>query len=273
MEIPPRKNVIESVEPRFEREKFEKLAIFIRHPNVRPEDFQKALGADDEVPWDALEDRFLIERTTGHEMSQKLAMHLVEEIPEITKYHSSTREFQFYSSPIHRAKTLARYVARSLKSGGKDGLAVPQITMSGAFEELRLGYSKKKIVELLDRAKGEGKTFLEVLAEHEPAHMLARLNTEKERILGALKSLEDADAPVSIVFCHRGFIGLMTYIIEHPEETSFTQEDLVGIIRTISKIPNTSETEIGWKDDKWQVLRYADVPHLAERTDLIKGVE
>ena len=278
MENEPKINP-EILEKKFEREQFEKIAILIRHPAVRLEQMMEMIKSEnDEVSWDELEDKLLIEQGAGHEMSKDFVQHLMQEIPEIVKTEKGSREYAIYSSPIHRAEALARYVLINLESAHKNNpnvlLPKGKLEKTGNFAEIPIAYKKGKILKILEKVKNEGRPTMSVMEDwfnSDPEFIASIFEKERIRVLDALKKLETKPIPVSLIFTHRLVTGFILWLIEHQgEDRPITVDDLPQIMDIVRKLAYTSESEIGWKNDKWHILRKGDTSHLQDE-NIIKG--
>ena len=266
----------ENLEEKFEREKFEKIVVFVRHPSVRIEQILKT--GDEETSWDELENKVLIERGAGHEMSKDYAKHLIQEIPEVIRTKEGPREYAIYSSPIHRAEALAKYTLLNLESAHKNNSDIPlpqgKIETLENFAEIPMAYKKGKILEILEKIKAEGRPIMSAMEdwfESDPQFIASVFEKERKRVLNGLEKLKSETAPVSLVFTHRLVTGFILWLLEHQDsDKPVTAEDLPQIMAIARKLPYTSESEIGWKDGKWKILRQGDVSHL-KNEDLVKG--
>lgn len=266
----------ENLEKKFERGQFEKIAIFIRHPSVRLE--QALEAGDEETLWDELENKVLIERGAGHEISKDFAQHLIQEIPEIVKTENGSREYTVYSSPIHRAEALARYTLINLESAHKNSPDIPlpksKLEKTENFAEIPMAYKKGKILEILKKVISEGKPTMSAMEDwfnSDPEFIASVFEKERQRVLEGLKKLETESIPVSLIFTHRLVTGFILWLIEHHQENRpIVADDLPQIMDIARKLPYTSESEIGWKNGRWNVLRKGDTPHLKDE-NLVKG--
>lgn len=195
----------ESLEKKIEREKFEKIAVFVRHPSVRLE--QALESGDDETSWDELENKVLIERGAGHEMSKEYIQHLIQEIPEIVKGEKGPREYVIYSSPIHRAEALSRYALLNLKSAHKNNPDIPlpkeAIETTGNFAEIPMAYKKGKILEILKKVVSEGRPTMSAMEDwfkSDPEFIASVFEGERQRVLDGLKKIETDPIPVNLIF-------------------------------------------------------------------------
>lgn len=275
MENEPKINP-ENLEKKLERERFEKIAVFIRHPSVRLE--QALEAGDEETLWDELENKVLIERGAGHEMSKDFAQHLIREIPEIVKTEKGSRGYAIYSSPIHRAEALAKYTLINLESAHKNNPDIPlpesKLETTENFAEIPMAYKKGEILEILKKVKSEGRPTMSAMEDwfkSDPEFIASVFEKERQRVLDGLKKLEAESVPVSLIFTHRLVTGFILWLIEHQEEDRpITANDLPQIMDISRRLPYTSESEIGWKDGRWNILRKGDTPHLKDE-NLVKG--
>lgn len=261
---------------KLEREKFEKIAVFIRHPSVRLE--QALESGDEETSWDELEDKVSIERGAGHEMSKNFAKHLIQEVPEIIKTERGSREYAIYSSPIHRAEALAKYAFMNLKSAHRENPDIPlpkgKPEIIENFAEIPMAYKKGKMLEILEKINSEGKPIMSAMEEwfkSDPKFIASVFEKERGRVSDGLKRLETEPTPVSLIFTHRLVTGFMLWLTEHQgEDKTVSADDLPQIMDISRKLPYTSESEIGLKDGKWHILREGDTSHLKDKS-LVKG--
>ena len=275
MENEPKINP-EILEKKFEREQFEKIAVLIRHPSVRLE--QALEAGDEETLWDELENKILIEQEAGHKMSKDFVQHLIQEIPEIVKTEKGSREYAIYSSPIHRAEALARYTLINLESAHKNSPDIPlpkgKLEKTENFAEIPMAYKKGKILKILEKVKNEGRPVMSAMDDWfktDPEFIASIFEKERIRVLDGLKKLETKSIPVSLIFTHRLVTGFILWLIEHQgEDRPITGDNLPQIMDIARKLAYTSESEIGWKNDKWHILRKGDTSHLQDE-NIIKG--
>lgn len=263
-------------EGKIERQKFEKTAVFIRHPSTRIYDL---LGkGTEETPWDDLEDKVFIERGAGHDMSSVVAEHLVKELPELVQEKEGQRTYKMLSSPLIRARALAKYVLLHIREEKKknEELSLPDgndIEVVDNFSEIPMTYSKGEILDILKKIKAEGRSGLAAMEEwfkSNPEFIASIFEKERERVLEGLEKIKNGSSDASLIFTHRLLTGFVLWLIENQDENNpITPEDLPEIMDLARKIPYVSETEIGWANGRWTVLRKADVSYLD--TSLVSG--
>jgi len=267
---------VENQENKIEREKFEKIVILLRHPSVNLE--KVAEKGDIDTSWDELENTASIERGAGHEMSKSLIAHLIEEIPELTKNKKENRNYGIYSSPIPRAEALARYFLLNLKEKNKqdDRFNIPNdgVKIANEFAEIPMAYKKGDMLQMAEKIKGEDGDIMLIMKEwfeSDPKFISSIFEKERERVLRGLEKLKTDKASINFVFTHRLLTGFLFYLIERQDNSNpITPEDLPEIMNFSRKIPYASESEIGFMNGKWHILRKQNISHLD--SGLVKGV-
>ncbi len=269
-------NFAENKENKIEREKFEKIVILLRHPSV---DLEKvAEKGDVSTLWDDIENTASIERGTGHEMSRLLVNHLIDEIPELTKTKEGHRNYGIYSSPIPRAEALARYFLLNLKEKNKhdDKFNIPNngVKIFDEFAEIPMAYKKGDMLQMAEKIKNKGGDIMLIMKEwfeSDPEFIASVFEKERERVLCGLEKLKNDHTSINFIFTHRLLTGFLFYLIENQNNNKpIAPEDLPKIMDFSRQIPYASESEIGFMDGKWHILRKQDVDHL--NPGLVKGI-
>ncbi len=262
----------------FEREKYEKIVILLRHPSTRLNETMKK-GTDD-TPWDDLEDKIAIERGAGHDMSKELALHLLQDIPNVAKGKTEQKKYGFFSSPLPRAEALARYVLLHIKSEIKNedsDIAMPgneKVEIIDNFREVPMTYTKGELIEMLKKVQMEGKPLMSVMQEwfeKDPEFVASIFEKERQRVVDGLKKMENSPFPINYIFTHRLVTGFALWLIKsNAFDKPIEIKDLPEIMESVRKIPYVSESEIGFKDRNWEILRHGDAKYLKDES-LNKG--
>lgn len=265
---------LSSPENSFEREKYEKIVILLRHPSTRLNETMSK-GTDD-TPWDELEDKIAIERGAGHDMSKELALHLLNEIPNVTKCKDGQKKYGFFSSPLPRAEALARYVLLHIKDKNKNkdsGIALPEndkVEIIDNFREIPMVYSKGELIKMLKKVQTEGKALMNVMQEwfnQDPEFIASTFEKERRRVIEGLNKMENSSFSVNYIFTHRLVTGFILWLIKsNTFDKSIEARDLPEIMESVRKIPYVSESEIGFKDGKWKILRHGDAKYLKDES-------
>lgn len=262
----------------FEREKYEKIVILVRHPSTRLNEIMEK-GSDDTI-WDELEDKVAIERGAGHDMSKELALHLLKEIPNVTGSNDGQKKYGFFSSPLPRAEALARYALLHIKSANKNedsDVATPEndkVEIMDNFREIPMTYTKGELTKMLKKTQSEGKPLMSVMQEwfeQDPEFIASIFEKERQRVVDGLKKMENSPFSINYIFTHRLVTGFVLWLIKsNAFDKPIEIKDLPEIMESVRSIPYVSESEIGFKNGNWEILRHGDAKYIKD-TSLNKG--
>ena len=238
----------------------EKTVLFVRHPSVRWTDrlLRKAEqeGKDIEtyVPIDK----------PGMKMVKLLLSYLKANLPGILR----RRSFKIFTSPIKRAKDMARIISKGLAK---------HLSVLEYFTEVPWIDKKAEALAIVEEARQKGIHPVKLWLNKEElcSKILQKLNNHLPLIEQGLKHFEESTTLVNIVISHRLAITLTLWLIQQKNKgrknLTITKDDLPAITALTRKIAYTSISQIELSAKDWNIVSIGQVPHLEKEPKLIGG--